>query len=81
MNQIIMILYSNRIGGESMNINDTINLMKKINKQNNAYIMGNDYNANSMVSSPEPVVKSAKEVSAYDELMKELIFRENLKGM
>ena len=50
-----MILYSNRIGGESMNINDTINLMKKINKQNNAYIMGNDYNANSMVSSPEPV--------------------------
>lgn len=30
MNQIIMILYSNRIGGESMNINDTINLMKKL---------------------------------------------------
>ena len=79
MNQIIMILYSNRIGGESMNINDTINLMKKINKQNNAYIMGNDYNANSMVSSPEPVVKSAKEVSAYDELMKEALYNNFIK--
>ena len=79
MNQIIMILYSNRIGGESMNINDTINLMKKINKQNNAYITANDYNANSMVSSPEPVVKSAKEVSAYDELMKEALYNNFIK--
>ena len=62
-----------------MNINDTINLMKKINKQNNAYIMGNDYNANSMVSSPEPVVKSAKEVSPYDELMKEALYNNFIK--
>ena len=62
-----------------MNINDTINLMKKINKQNNAYIMGNDYNANSMVSSPEPVVKSTKDVSAYDELMKEALYNNFIK--
>ena len=62
-----------------MNINDTINLMKKINKQNNAYIMGNDYNANSMVSSPEPVIKSAKEVSPYNELMKEALYNNFIK--
>lgn len=41
--------------------------------------MGNDYNANSMVSSPEPVVKSAKEVSAYDELMKEALYNNFIK--
>lgn len=79
MTQIIMILYSNRIGGESMNINDTINLMKKINKQNNAYIKGSDYNANSMVSSPDPVSNSNKEVSAYDELIKEALYNNFIK--
>jgi hypothetical protein len=79
MTQIIMILYSNRIGGESMNINDTINLMKKINKQNNAYIKGNDYNANSMVSSPDPVSNSTREISAYDELIKEALYNNFIK--
>lgn len=79
MTQIIMILYSNRIGGESMNINDTINLMKKINKQNNAYIKGNDYNANSMVSSPDPVSNSTKEVNVYDELVKEALYNNFIK--
>ena len=79
MTQIIMILYSNRIGGESMNINDTINLMKKINKQNNAYIKGNDYNANSMVSSPDPVSNFTKEVNVYDELIKEALYNNFIK--
>lgn len=62
-----------------MNINDTINLMKKINKQNNAYIKGSDYNANSMVSSPDPVSNSNKEVSAYDELIKEALYNNFIK--
>lgn len=62
-----------------MNINDTINLMKKINKQNNAYIKGNDYNANSMVSSPDPVSNSTKEVNVYDELIKEALYNNFIK--
>lgn len=62
-----------------MNINDTINLMKKINKQNNAYIKGNDYNTNSMVSSPEPIIKSTKEVSPFDVLMKEALYNNFIK--
>lgn len=41
--------------------------------------MGNDYNANSMVSSPEPVAKSTKDVSAYDELMKEALYNNFIK--
>lgn len=62
-----------------MNINDTINLMKKINKQNNAYIKGNDYNSTSMMSSPEPVVKINKETTPYEELMKEALYNNFMK--
>lgn len=61
-----------------MNINDTINLMKKINKQNNAYIKGNDYNATSMISSPEPVINN-KETSPYEELVKEALYNNFIK--
>lgn len=62
-----------------MNINDTINLMKKINKQNNAYIKGNDYNSTSMMSSPEPVIKIGKETTPYEELMKEALYNNFMK--
>lgn len=62
-----------------MNINDTINLMKKINKQNNAYIKGNDYNATSMISSPEPVIGTSKETSPYEELVKEALYNNFIK--
>lgn len=61
-----------------MNINDTINLMKKINKQNNAYIKGNDYNATSMISSPEPAINN-KETSPYEELVKEALYNNFIK--
>lgn len=63
-----------------MNINDTINLMKKINNQNNAYIKGNDYNASSMVSSPTPSVKlNNKQISPYEELVKEALYNNFMK--
>lgn len=62
-----------------MNINDTINLIKKINKQDNAYIKGADYNANSMVSSPEPTIKDTKSVSPFEELIKEALYNNFIK--
>lgn len=63
-----------------MNINDTINLMKKINNQNSAYIKGSDYNSTSMVSSPAPTVKFGnKQTSPFEELVKEALYNNFMK--
>lgn len=62
-----------------MNINDTINLMKKINKQNNAYIKGADYNTNSMVAGPEPVIRDKSTISPFEELIKEALYNNFIK--